>query len=86
MELLIILIFVFLVFSAGYAVAYAAHRAQFQDLRYRLGTADRERQKVFWAHTSAAKKMGVDIESEGWYRALQEEEVNFERENPHHTR
>lgn len=72
-------------FAAGFAIASMLYRDELIDLRYRVGAAEWERQKQFWAHNYAAKRLGVDIESEEWYRALQEEEAEFERQHPHHA-
>lgn len=60
------------------------YRDELIDLRYRVATAEWERQKQFWAHNYAAKRL--DVESEEWYRALQDEEAEFERQHPHRTK
>jgi hypothetical protein len=79
MEILILLI----ILAVGcYSLVYAIFRDDLKDLRYRQKTAEWERQKMFWAHTFAAKRLGVDIESEEWFRAVQEEEAEFERQHP----
>jgi len=80
MELLVAAI---VVFAVGFAVARAFYRDEVKDLRYRVETAEWERQKQFWAHNYAAKRLGVDVESEEWYRALQEEEAEYEKQHPH---
>ena len=73
-------------FALGFAVARTLYRDDLKDLRYRVEAAEWERQKQFWAHKYAAKHLGVDLESEEWYRALQDEEAVFERQHPHHRR
>jgi len=80
MELLIIVIAGVI---GGYVLARVFYRDGLKDLSYRLETAEWERQKQFWAHKYTARRLGVDVESEEWYRALQEEEAEYEKQHPH---
>jgi hypothetical protein len=64
-------------------VAYFSFRDDLKDLRYRATVAEWERQKLFWAYTYAAKRLGIDVKSEKWFQAVQEEEAEFEKQNPY---
>jgi hypothetical protein len=79
MELLILVI---IIAAVGYGFAYFSFRDDLRDLRYRQKIAEWERQKLFWAYTYAAKRSGIDVEAEEWFRTVQEEEAEFEKQNP----
>jgi hypothetical protein len=68
------------IFGAGYAVADYRWREKFNKaMKYQSGSAEYERLKTLWSHRNAAKRMGVDIDSQKWDRIVQEEENNYEK-------